>query len=135
MEIPEIQYQQQQLSSDVTPVAQGDVLPSLRENQQRTASHMNDQLAQMQRNGATQVANVRAQAFPVEQLTELSNTAAKLMEEKAESMKKDLEAEMTMLAYQDGFSPTKEFEKSEKEFQKTGQQMDERANKYQTGNW
>ena len=66
----QIQYQQQQLSSDVTPVAQGDVLPSLRENQQRTASQMSDQLAQMQRNGATQVANVRSQAFPVEQLTQ-----------------------------------------------------------------
>ena len=38
-------------------------------------------------------------------------------------MKSDLEAEMTMLAYQDGFNPTKEFEQSEKEFQKTGNQM------------
>ena len=46
-------------------------------------------------------------------------------------MKSDLEAEMTMLAYQDGFNPTKEFEESEKEFQKTGQQMDQRANNYQ----
>ena len=53
------------------------------------------------------------------------------MTEKAKQMKSDLEAEMTMLAYQDGFSPTKEFEKSEKEFQKTGQQMDQRANNYQ----
>ena len=53
------------------------------------------------------------------------------MDEKAEQLKSDLEAEMTMLAYQDGFSPTKEFEKSEKEFQKTGQQMEDRANTYQ----
>ena len=92
---------------------------------------MQANLAQIQRNGATQVQNVRDQAFPVEQLTQLSNTAAKLMDEKAEQMKSDMEAEMTMLAYQDGFSPTKEFEESEKEFQKTGKEMDNRANTYQ----
>ena len=131
MEIPEIQYQPGQVSSSVAPVEQVDVTAGLRANQQRTAQEMQANLAQLQRNGATQVQNVRDQAFPVEQLTQLSNTAAKLMEDKAEQMKSDLEAEMTTLAYQDGFSPTKEFEKSEKEFQKTGQQMDDRANTYQ----
>ena len=127
----EIQYQPGQVSASFDSVEQVDVTAGIRANQQRTAQQMQDNLAQIQRNGAIQVQNVRDQAFPIEQLTELSNTAAKLMDEKAEQMKSDLEAEMTMLAYQDGFSPTKEFEKSEKEFQKTGQQMDQRANNYQ----
>jgi hypothetical protein len=131
MEIPEIQYQPGQVSSNVAPVEQVDITAGLRANQQRTANEMQANLAQLQRNGATQVQNVRDQAFPVEQLTQLSQTAAKLMDEKVETMKSDLEAEMTMLAYQDGFSPTKEFEESEKEFQKTGQEMDQRANNYQ----
>ena len=131
MEIPEIQYQPGQVSSNVAPVQQVDVTQGLRENQQRTANEMQAQLAQLQRNNQTAIQNVRSQAFPVEQLTELSQTAANLMTEKAEQMKSDLEAEMTMLAYQDGFNPTKEFEESEKEFQKTGQQMDQRANNYQ----
>ena len=81
---------------------------------------MQANLAQLQRNGATQVQNVRDQAFPIEQLTELSETAAKLMDEKVETMKKDLEAEMTMLAYQDGLPPNKEFDAQEKEFLKMG---------------
>ena len=131
MEIPEIQYQPGQVSASFDPVEQVDVTAGIRANQQRTAQEMQANLAQLQRNGATQVQNVRDQAFPVEQLTQLSNTAAKLMDEKAEQMKSDLEAEMTMLAYQDGFSPTKEFEESEKEFQKTGKEMDNRANTYQ----
>ena len=131
MEIPEIQYQPGQVSSNVAAVEQVDITQGLRENQQRTANEMQAQLAQLQRNNATQIQNVKNNAFPVEQLTQLSETAAKLMDEKAEEMKSDLEAEMTMLAYQDGFNPTKEFEQSEKEFQKTGNQMNERANNYQ----
>lgn len=131
MEIPEIQYQPGQVSPSFNPVTQVDVTQGLRENQQRTAQQMQSQLSQMQRNAGIQLQNLQSQAFPIEQLTELSNTAAKLMEDKAEQMKSDLEAEMTMLAYQDGFSPTKEFEQSEQGFQKTGKQMDERANIYQ----
>ena len=131
MEIPEIQYQPGQVSSNVAPVEQVDMIAGMRENQQRTANEMQARLAQIQKNNATAIQNVKNQAFPVEQLTQLSNTAANLMTEKAEQMKSDLEAEMTMLAYQDGFNPTKEFEESEKEFQKTGQQMDQRANNYQ----
>ena len=90
---------------------------------------MQARLAQLQRNNQTAIQNVKNQAFPVEQLTQLSNTAANLMTEKAEQMKSDWK--QMMLAYQDGFNPTKEFEESEKEFQKTGQQMDQRANNYQ----
>ena len=131
MEIPEIQYQPGQVSPSFNPVTQVDVTQGLRENQQRTAQQMQSQLSQMQRNAGIQLQNLQSQAFPIEQLTELSNTAAKLMEDKAEQMKSDLEAEMTMLAYQDGFNPTKEFEQSEQGFQKTGKQMDERANTYQ----
>lgn len=131
MKIPEIQYQPGQVSSNVAPVEQVDVTAGLSANQQRTAQEMQANLVQLQRNGGTRIQNVRDQAFPIEKLTQLSETAANLMVEKAEQMKSDLEAEMTMLAYQDGFNPTKEFEQSEKEFQKTGQQMDQRANNYQ----
>jgi hypothetical protein len=131
MEIPEIQYQPGQVSSNVAPVEQVDVTQGLRENQARTASEMQANLAQMQRNAGIQLQNVKDQAFPVEELTQLSQTASRLMDEKAEEMKTNLEAEMTMLAYQDGFNPTKEFEESEKQFNKTGKQMDDRANTYQ----
>ena len=85
MEIPEIQYQPGQVSSNVAPVEQVDVTQGLRENQQRTLMRCKQVLAQIQRNnGATQVQNVKDQAFPVEQLTQLSETAAKIMDEKAE---------------------------------------------------
>ena len=46
MEIPEIQYQPGQVSSNVAPVEQVDVTQGLRENQQRTANEMQAQLAQ-----------------------------------------------------------------------------------------
>ena len=131
MEIPEIQYQTQQVSSNVAPVEQMNLVPGMREEQQRKANEMNQVLAQIQRNNGVAVQNVKDQAFPIEQLTQLSETAANLMSEKADKMKADLEAEMTMLAYQDGFNPTEEFEKEEAGFKKTGQEMDKRANTYQ----
>ena len=70
MEIPEIQYQPGQVSSNVAPVEQVDITQGLRENQQRTANEMQGQLAQLQRNNQTAIANVKSQAFPVEQLTQ-----------------------------------------------------------------
>ena len=131
MEIPEIQYQPGQVSPSFDPVEQVDVTQGLRENQQRTAQELQANLAQLQRNSNTQVQNVRDQAFPIEQLTELSNTAAKLMDEKVESMKSDLEAEMTALAYQDGVPTNKEFDAQEKELKDGYKELDGRAGKYQ----
>jgi hypothetical protein len=131
MEIPEIQYQPGQVSSNVAPVQQVDVTQGLRENQARTASEMQAQLAQLQRNGGTQLKNVQSQAFPVEELAAFSKTAASIMDEKAESMKSDLEAEMTMLAYQDGVPVNKEFDAQEKELEEGYKELDGRANKYQ----
>ena len=131
MEIPEIQYQPGQVSSNVAPVEQVDVTPALRENQQQIINDMQDRLTQISRDGQTRLKNVQSQAFPVEQLAQFSKTLSNLLDDKTEKMKENLEAEMTMLAYQDGFSPTKEFEKSEKELQKTGKEMENRANAYQ----
>ena len=44
MEIPEIQYQPGQVSSNVAPVEQVDMTQGLRENQQRTANEMQARL-------------------------------------------------------------------------------------------
>jgi hypothetical protein len=131
MEIPEIQYQPGQVSSNVAPVEQVDVTQSLRENQARTANEMQANLAQMQRNAGIQLQNVKDQAFPVEELARFSQTAANIMDEKAESMKADLEAEMTMLAYQDGVPANKEFDAQEKELEEGYKELNNRANKYQ----
>jgi hypothetical protein len=87
MEIPEIQYQPGQVSSNVAPVEQVDVTQGLRENQARTAQQMQDNLAQMQKNAGIQLQNVRDQAFPVEELAKFSQTAANIMDEKVETMK------------------------------------------------
>ena len=131
MEIPEIQYQLGQVSSNVAPVEQVDVTQGLRENQARTASEMQANIAQMQRNAGIQLQNVKDQAFPVEELAAFSKTAASIMDEKAESMKADLEAEMTMLAYQDGVPTNKEFDAQEKELEEGYKELNGRANNYQ----
>jgi hypothetical protein len=131
MEIPEIQYQLGQVSSNVAPVEQVDVTQGLRENQQRTANEMQANLAQMQKNAGIQLQNVRDQAFPVEELAKFSQTAANIMDEKVETMKSNLEAEMTMLAYQDGVPANKEFDAQEKELEEGYKEINSRANKYQ----
>jgi hypothetical protein len=131
MEIPEIQYQPGQVSSNVAPVEQVDVTQGLRENQQRTANEMQANLAQMQKNAGIQLQNVRDQAFPVEELAKFSQTAANIMDEKVETMKSNLEAEMTMLAYQDGVPANKEFDAQEKELEEGYKEINSRANKYQ----
>ena len=131
MEIPEIQYQPGQVSPNVAPVEQVDVTQGLRENQARTANEMQANLAQMQRNAGVQLQNVKDQAFPVEELAAFSQTAASIMDEKAESMKADLEAEMTMLAYQDGVPANKAFDEQEKELEDGYKELNGRANKYQ----
>ena len=131
MEIPEIQYQPGQVSSNVAPVEQVDVTQGLRENQQRTANEMQANLAQMQKNAGIQLQNVRDQAFPVEELAKFSQTAANIMDEKVETMKSNLEAEMTMLAYQDGVPVNKEFDAQEKELEEGYKEINSRANKYQ----
>jgi len=131
MEIPEIQYQLGQVSSNVAPVEQVDVTQGLSENQARTAQQMQANLAQMQRNAGIQLQNVRDQAFPVEELAKFSETAAKIMDEKVETMKSNLEAEMTMLAYQDGVPANKEFDAQEKELEEGYKEFNSRANKYQ----
>ena len=131
MEIPEIQYQPGQVSPSFDPVEQVDVTQGLRANQQRTAQEMQANLSQLQRNSNTQVQNVRDQAFPIEQLTELSNTAAKLMDEKVESMKEDLQNEMTYQAYVDGLPPTPEFEKEEAEWKGNANKMQSNSLSYQ----
>ena len=132
MEIPEIQYQPGQVSSNVAPVEQVDITQGLRENQQRTANQMQANLAQMQKNAGIQLQNVKDQAFPVEELAAFSKTAASIMDEKAESMKADLEAEMTMLAYQDGVPANKEFDEQEKQLEDGYKELNSRANKYQS---
>ena len=131
MEIPEIQYQPGQVSSNVAPVEQVDVTQGLQQNQARTASEMQANLSQMNRNAQTNLQNVRDQAFPVEELAAFSETAAKMMDDKVKSMKENLEAEMTQEAFQDGLQPSKEFEESEKEFLDKGAKVDSGLNDYQ----
>ena len=131
MNFPEIQYQPGQLESSFAPVDPIDVTKGLKESQDESINQMKENLSQMQRDQSVAVSNARAKAFPVEELARFSETAARLMDEKAEAMKSDLEAEMTMLAYQDGFTPTKEFEESEKQLKKDGDKLNTNANNYQ----
>ena len=131
MDIPEINYNPEQAASAFNPVTQVDVTKTAAANQRQALDGMNAQLQQIQKDAAVNLQNTKDNAFPVEELAQFSKTAANLLDEKVQTMKDDLENEMAMLAYQDGFSPTKEFEQSEKQFQKDGNKLNTNANNYQ----
>ena len=131
MEIPEIQYQPEQVASTFNPVTQVDTTSAIRENQRVTMEQMNARLQQMRKNAAVELENVRNNAFPVEELAEFSKTAQNLLGQQIETKKKDLEAEMTMLAFTDGVGADPTFDEQEKQLESDGKAITKRADSYE----
>lgn len=135
MKIPEIQYQPGQVKSQFAPVQQGDMTGAMREQHAITQQQMNDNLQQLQRNNAVEISNVKAQAFPVEELAKFSKTLEGFLQERIEEKKEDDMAEGAMLAFTEGMGVDPEFDAREKEIESSGKAITARADAYeqQTG--
>ena len=131
MEIPEIQYQPGQVSSQVSPVQIGDPTPAMRQNHAETQRQMAEVLSMMKQNDAVRLQNVKNNAFPVQELAQFSSTLSGLLQEQIDKNKEDDLAEGAMLAFEEGFQPTSQFEAQEKEYEKTGSMMTNRAAAYE----
>ena len=131
----QINYQPAQASVSFNPVQQVDITSSLKENQAADMQAMNRNLQQMQRNEQTKLQNMQKNAFPVKELAQFSNTLTNFLQERHEDYKKNVEAEMTMLAFTDQMGVDPEFDKKEEQLEETGSAFNKQANDYeqQTG--
>ena len=114
MDIPEIQYQAQQISSDVAPVQIGDPTAAMAANHAETQRQMQQHLSMLKQNAAVEMQNAKDQAFPVEELAQFSKTLSGILQQKIDQNKEDDLAEGAMLAFEEGFTPDAAFEEISK---------------------
>ena len=131
----QINYQPAQASVSFNPVQQADITSSLKEQQAKDLQAMNRELQQMQRNAQTKLQNIKSDAFPVQELAQFSNTLTRFVQDRHEDYKKNVEAEMTMLAFTDQMGVDPEFDEQEKQLEETGRAFNKEAGDYelQTG--
>ena len=131
----QINYQPAQASVGFNPVQQVDITSSLKENQAADMQAMNRELQQMQKNAQTKLQNMKNDAFPVQELAQFSNTLTRFVQERHEDYKKNVEADMTMLAFTDQMGVDPEFDEQERQLEETGRAFHKKAGDYeqQTG--
>ena len=127
----QIQYQPAQASVSFNPVQQADITSSLKENQAADLQAMNRELQQMQRNAQTKLQNMRKDAFPTEELAKFSSTLTNFLEKRHEDYKKNVEADMTMLAFTDQMGVDPEFDEQERQLEETGKAFHKKSNEYE----
>ena len=130
MKIPEIQYKPGEVSSNVSAVEQVDVTSAMRENQQQTINDMQSRLSQMQRNSQTRLTNMQTEAFPYDKLAQFSQKLTNIVDARAKEMDKELEREMTQLAFMDKMQPSEAFNKQEAEVDAQGKQESSATDAY-----
>jgi len=131
MEIPEIQYQPQQVSAPFQPVEQVDLTPLMRQNQRQTQADMQARLQQMKANAAQEMENVRNSGFPVEELGQFSKTLQGVLEDQFEKQKEDDMNEGAMLAFTEGMGVDPAFNKQEAQLKKDGAAIERSAGQYE----
>lgn len=114
MAVPKIQYQPQSPSVGFNPGQMVDSTAPARENQQIALQNETAKLQQLQRDANVKIANAQSK-LPLQDIANFSKTAKQLLDEQIEERKKDIEAEMTQLAFTDGVKEDPQFEENERQ--------------------
>ena len=130
MEIPEIQYQPQQVSPSFNPVQAIDTTSLMRQNHAITRQGMQAQLGQMRQNASIEQQNIKDQSI-LEELSSFSSTLQNFMMEKAERQKEEDLNEGAMLAFTEGLGVDESFNQQESQLKKDGEAIDRRAGAYE----
>ena len=130
MDMPQIQYQPQQVNPGFSPVEQVDTTALIRQNQQREQADMATRLQQMKSNAAIEQENIKNQDITTE-LAQFSKTLQGFLLEKAEKQKEEDLNEGAMLAFEDGLKVDPEFDRQESQLKKDGEAIDTRAGNYE----